>query len=170
MHLCEAWWAFHAKNWRKPWSVKSMIILTDNTGKLLSNHPSRRSDHSICCLGDAEKVKNSNVWDIQVEVKIDFGWPQAEDLWRNVCPNPQLGRHTLPSHSLHHLQMTYKANRCHSCIHQAKSPRSTHMELHKGVNIPGLERNEHCLLVEKNTHGGKESDQTQYLHLKSGLE
>ena len=53
---------------------------------------------------------------------------------------------------------------------QAKAPRPTYMELPSGINIPGLQRKKHCLLVEQNIYGGKDSGRTWYLHLKAGLE
>ena len=52
---------------------------------------------------------------------------------------------------------------------QADIPRPTFMELPRGINIKGYERNKHCLRVTKNLYGGKDSGRTWYLHLKKGL-
>lgn len=53
---------------------------------------------------------------------------------------------------------------------QADIPRPTFMELPRGVNFPGLDRNKHCLQIKKNVYGGKDSGRTWFLHLKKGLE
>jgi hypothetical protein len=44
------------------------------------------------------------------------------------------------------------------------------MELPTGVNIPGLNRKEHCLEILQNVYGGKDSGRTWYLHLKENLQ
>ena len=53
---------------------------------------------------------------------------------------------------------------------QADIPRPTFMELPRGINFPGLNRNKHCLRIKKNIYGGKDSGRTWYLHLRKGLE
>ena len=53
---------------------------------------------------------------------------------------------------------------------QAEIPRPTFMELPKGINIPGLDRNIHVLQVLRNIYGGKDAGRTWYLHLKKKLE
>jgi hypothetical protein len=53
---------------------------------------------------------------------------------------------------------------------QAPVPRPTYMELPKGINFPGLQRNKHCLEILKNVYGGKDAGRTWYLFLKDGLE
>jgi hypothetical protein len=52
---------------------------------------------------------------------------------------------------------------------QADIPKRTFMELPRGINFPGLERNKWCLEVTKNIYGGKNSGRTWYLHLRKGL-
>ena len=53
----------------------------------------------------------------------------------------------------------------------ADIPRPTFMELPTGINFPGgVHQNKHCLCLKKNIYGGKDSGQTWYLYLKSGLE
>jgi len=52
---------------------------------------------------------------------------------------------------------------------QAPVVRPTFMELPKGINFPGLDRNKHCLRVKRNINGGKDAGRTWYLYLKKGL-
>jgi len=52
---------------------------------------------------------------------------------------------------------------------QADIPRPTFMELPKGINFHGLDRNKHCLRIKKNIYGGKDSGRTWFLHLRKHL-
>jgi hypothetical protein len=53
---------------------------------------------------------------------------------------------------------------------QAPIPRPTYMELPRGINFPkGIDRNKHCLKVNKNLYGGKDSGRTWYKYLVKGL-
>jgi hypothetical protein len=53
---------------------------------------------------------------------------------------------------------------------QAPTPRERYMELPKGVNIPGLQRNKHCLRIKKNIYGAVDAGRTWFLFLSQGLE
>ena len=53
---------------------------------------------------------------------------------------------------------------------QAPIPRETYMELPRGINMPGLDRNKHCLELLQNMYGGKDAGRAWFRHLKKGLE
>ena len=52
---------------------------------------------------------------------------------------------------------------------QAKAPRPTYMELPTGVQMSGLNRRDHCLLVERNIYGGMDAGRTWFLFMRDGL-
>jgi hypothetical protein len=52
---------------------------------------------------------------------------------------------------------------------QAPTPRERYMELPKGINFPGLQRNKHCLKIKKNIYGAVDAGRTWYLYLRQGL-
>ena len=53
---------------------------------------------------------------------------------------------------------------------QAKVPRPTYMELPKGIDIKGLDPEQHVLDIKRNIYGGLDAGRTWFLHLKAGLE
>ena len=53
---------------------------------------------------------------------------------------------------------------------QAPASKVRYMELPKGVHMPGLDRNKHCLKILQNIYGARDAGRTWFLYLKAGLE